>query len=367
MELACNLKIILGPSVSGCSYVLHSTAQLYSHKRKHERREFENLYRTFRHAQRPPIQPATEQTQPNNTALPPVPSMPGLPSSAIALGSKVSLTSLPVQGYGEPMVAGPLLQPVPLPMKLEGRSGSIVAPSVTVVSAETQKQTIIGETNVSQAQPLALTTAPVASHTSTSGDTSRTETVYLKQEPKSDIESEGESKSASKSVAALTLPFSKMENLKSENLNDSLNLSIPGQSSSQPTGQEATNLMTPVVSAAKSVSDASIGVDTSNMMGQMLPLRLPKKRVGAPEKRERDESWKNYLIRCVLVIILVHCLAHCQLQCFMKSVKKWFLLIIEWTPPPPPAKEKEKLTPEWQQQKQQTCCQLAEWMSLPKA
>lgn len=31
----------------GCDYVLHSTAQLYSHKRKHERRDFENAYKHF--------------------------------------------------------------------------------------------------------------------------------------------------------------------------------------------------------------------------------------------------------------------------------------------------------------------------------
>ncbi|GFO13992.1 Zinc finger protein castor, partial [Plakobranchus ocellatus] len=35
----------------GCQYVLHSTAQLYSHKRKHERREFEHAYRNYRQLQ----------------------------------------------------------------------------------------------------------------------------------------------------------------------------------------------------------------------------------------------------------------------------------------------------------------------------
>ncbi|CAG2101588.1 unnamed protein product [Medioppia subpectinata] len=35
----------------GCSYVLHSSGQLYSHKRKHERRENELAYRKFRLAQ----------------------------------------------------------------------------------------------------------------------------------------------------------------------------------------------------------------------------------------------------------------------------------------------------------------------------
>ena len=38
---------------SGCDYVLHSTAQLYSHKRKHERRDFESAYKKYRDVQQP--------------------------------------------------------------------------------------------------------------------------------------------------------------------------------------------------------------------------------------------------------------------------------------------------------------------------
>ena len=33
---------------AGCDYVLHSTSQLLSHKRKHERREIESIYRKHR-------------------------------------------------------------------------------------------------------------------------------------------------------------------------------------------------------------------------------------------------------------------------------------------------------------------------------
>ncbi|XP_023932584.1 zinc finger protein castor homolog 1-like [Lingula anatina] len=35
----------------GCDYVLHSTGQLYSHKRKHERRDFEHAYKRFKEEQ----------------------------------------------------------------------------------------------------------------------------------------------------------------------------------------------------------------------------------------------------------------------------------------------------------------------------
>ena len=35
----------------GCAHVLHSTGQLYAHRRKHERREHELAYRKYRLAQ----------------------------------------------------------------------------------------------------------------------------------------------------------------------------------------------------------------------------------------------------------------------------------------------------------------------------
>jgi len=45
-----NVCIIATP-LAGCSHVLHSTGQLYPHKRKHERRENELAYRKYRLAQ----------------------------------------------------------------------------------------------------------------------------------------------------------------------------------------------------------------------------------------------------------------------------------------------------------------------------
>lgn len=46
----------------GCQYVLHSTAQLYSHKRKHERREFESAYRNYRELQHPGVASEGQET-----------------------------------------------------------------------------------------------------------------------------------------------------------------------------------------------------------------------------------------------------------------------------------------------------------------
>ena len=47
---------------AGCDYVLHSTGQLYSHKRKHERKDFEHAYKRFKDQQHgarpaPPLPP----------------------------------------------------------------------------------------------------------------------------------------------------------------------------------------------------------------------------------------------------------------------------------------------------------------------
>ena len=49
--MKCNVWLSLSYHFKGCTYVLHSSGQLYSHKRKHERRENELAYRKFRLAQ----------------------------------------------------------------------------------------------------------------------------------------------------------------------------------------------------------------------------------------------------------------------------------------------------------------------------
>lgn len=48
----------------GCEYVLHSTGQLYSHKRRHERRDFENAYRRFKDEQKKKDGPGVENPNP---------------------------------------------------------------------------------------------------------------------------------------------------------------------------------------------------------------------------------------------------------------------------------------------------------------
>ncbi|XP_071146586.1 zinc finger protein castor homolog 1-like isoform X3 [Mytilus edulis] len=50
-----------------CNYVLHSTAQLYSHKRKHERREFETAYQKYRDGSQDMMDPMGDNSMNNST------------------------------------------------------------------------------------------------------------------------------------------------------------------------------------------------------------------------------------------------------------------------------------------------------------
>ena len=92
------------------------------------------------------------------------------------------------------------------------------------------------------------------------------------------------------------MPFTmatKLENVKDENLNSSLTLPIPAQ---QATKMEPLEPATQGV--LKTLSDAAAALDSSSKKGLLTMAPFPRvKRVGAPEKRERDETWKNYLIR----------------------------------------------------------------------
>ncbi|KAL8571171.1 hypothetical protein ACOMHN_010632 [Nucella lapillus] len=337
---------------SGCNYVLHSTAQLYSHKRKHERREFENVYRTYRQIQRPSIQPSSNQVQASPRPPPAHADNGGLPAGAIPLMSKVNLSSIPLQGYVEPMVvAGQNLQRLPIPIKLEGRAGAVLAPNVTVVSAGAQTLSLVSNpTTVAPPQPLALTTV-AASHKSScaegvGGATPKTEssqastpalpqvrqtqpqptqraapshtpkqpqTVHIKQEPKSDVESDVESSQPGKKQQTGGAPVSsfspsaRLGKVKEEELNGSLNLSIPSAHHPpqllqvpRPLLENSRDAKSAVASdlSLATAAKSSAGVDAGPLPPPpLLTLRPPTKKVGAPEKRERDESWKNYLIR----------------------------------------------------------------------
>ncbi|GFR24596.1 transcription factor castor [Trichonephila clavata] len=80
----------------GCTYVLHSSGQLYSHKRKHERRDTELAYRKFKLAQSM-MKTLSEASGMSQSFLTEPPSS-GESSSSPAPGS-MPITSLSSSGY----------------------------------------------------------------------------------------------------------------------------------------------------------------------------------------------------------------------------------------------------------------------------
>ncbi len=75
---------------AGCDYVLHSTGQLNSHKRKHERRDHEHAYRRFKEEKN---KAALSVVAAAARAAPPPPAaagVPGLPSDLLAILSQAS-------------------------------------------------------------------------------------------------------------------------------------------------------------------------------------------------------------------------------------------------------------------------------------
>lgn len=285
---------------SGCTYVLHSTAQLYSHKRKHERREFENIYRTFKQAQRNP----GLQNQPCGTQL--VSTVTSLPLN-MQLASQSVLTSIPIQAIGEAVIAPGLVskqvvQSVALPLKVAATSTSVLPRPVL----SSQSAAVLSTAPPPAAYSAAAISTPMIVKTDNEVSKSKDDAcgtntftaVNVKLEPKSDSESDVED-----GVSTIKFEDSSPESLlersaldlKQTRLQDSTNLSISEKTSSSELDQEQEKGNQII---GKASSDSSCGVEVNDTKTPNLQMVLPKvKKVGAPEKRDRDESWKNYLIR----------------------------------------------------------------------
>jgi hypothetical protein len=114
--------------------------------------------------------------------------------------------------------------------------------------------------------------------------------------------------STTKTTGTSPLPYgvaTKLDGLiKSENLNDSLNLPIPVQEANK-TPEE--NISAPFVLKPLKQDEGAPGVKVGGSKvsgsGGAMTLLPPMKKVGVPEKRERDETWKTYLIRWVLPLV----------------------------------------------------------------
>nr|KAG5691520.1 hypothetical protein BaRGS_017733 [Batillaria attramentaria] len=273
----------------GCTYVLHSTAQLYSHKRKHERREFESLYRTFRQAQRTtglPVQPAAATTPtptpglvPAQTAARQLTSVANLPRTVVS----TDIMTIPVQAIGQPMVAqrvvpGQVVQSLALPIQLGTTTAAMLARTTTsTMIAQPMPAAEAVKAASAISTPVAASTTSTPSQTGSNTATAATANTItsikpftsIKQEPESEIESDsdmGDSSLKSTGTSTTPLALTTKLQLKGEKLNDSLTLPIPGAPGSEGVKQEVmANAL-----GSKVMADASIGVDTGGASAQMV-------------------------------------------------------------------------------------------------
>lgn len=209
--------------LAGCNYVLHSTAQLYSHKRKHERRDFENAYRNFRQVQKS----TTPQPRPAQQVM----------------------SSL--QGVSALSGAGQILAQVPMTM---GTSlAHQVVPSMSLpVKIKTEMESPKGKK-------------------SDSGNSNSMSPPIMERKVKVKLEPKEVKDTMRLDQSSGLLNHAAI--VSEEKLNDSLTLPIPSAISPQ----------------KDSSNPPSSGENTPS---HGIELLRP-----SPEKREKDESWKAYLIR----------------------------------------------------------------------
>ncbi|XP_021355431.1 zinc finger protein castor homolog 1-like [Mizuhopecten yessoensis] len=284
---------------SGCNYVLHSTAQLYSHKRKHERRDFESAYRKFRDDQQdnkggqiPGMIPGTVAPSRVNTL------------NNVSLMSNQQSMSLPVAIKREALddfdsndskrfkTEQPSMS-LPVSIKQEAFDDSESNESKLMQEDQPENLNENSFSDVKSESSESDTAMDVSHHDldSDSGKDDATdvpETFY--NEPKAST------------MAAL--------NLTGVKLSDSLTLPIPTMhlmdeikvTSPQEVTPVRQHLQLPVqiptsvssmaTSLATPASSPAICQPVTTATSVALPARPP-----IMEKRERDESWKSYLIR----------------------------------------------------------------------
>ncbi|XP_033763818.1 LOW QUALITY PROTEIN: zinc finger protein castor homolog 1-like [Pecten maximus] len=280
---------------SGCNYVLHSTAQLYSHKRKHERRDFESAYRKFREEQQ---------------------DVKGSPASGIIQGTVVnSVSNMPLM---------PNHQPMSLPVAIKREA-------LEDFDSNDSKRLKTGQSGMS---------LPLSIKQEAFDDSESNESKFMLEEQSdnlnensfSDVKSESSESNNAMDVSHHDLDSDSIKddisdvpdttyiepkastmaalNLTGTKLSDSLTLPIPAMqvkdevqiNSPQdvtPVRQQlhlpvqiptsASSMATPLVAPA---SSSAISQTVSTVASVPLPARPP-----IMEKRERDEAWKNYLVR----------------------------------------------------------------------
>ncbi|XP_060080186.1 zinc finger protein castor homolog 1-like [Ylistrum balloti] len=284
---------------TGCNYVLHSTAQLYSHKRKHERRDFESAYRKFREEQQD-VKGGHAQ---------------GIIAGTVAPSRVNTLTNVTLMNNHQTMS-------LPVAIKRE---------ALDDFDSNDSKRLKTGQTSMS---------LPLAIKQETFDDSESNESKFMQEDQPSnlnensfsDVKSESSESNTAMDVShqdpdsdsvkddisdVPDTPYSEQKtskmaalNLTGARLSDSLTLPIPGmhvkdevtinpQQEISPVRQplqlpvqtptSAPSVAIPQTSPALSSATSQAG---STLASVPLPARPP-----IMEKRERDEAWKNYLVR----------------------------------------------------------------------
>ncbi len=235
--------------------MLHSTGQLYSHKRKHERRDFEHAYRRFKDDQK-------SKTPPDNTALRQIAN----PAAAIA---KNVAQQVALSGAASGLKGAPLNLTSDAPKQ---------EPPEYIDMEELQKLNQSTEEVVDE--PIELkhnpNPVPLLAKNPVKSEPSTPEDVKV-QFP----ESKDKNKPLPSTLAKLA------SKLSGSALDGSLNLPIPDYEQ-----EEEEQMEVPA-----SMKDELACVGNHGGIQTNVPGFIPKTSPPINEKKEKDESWKKYLTR----------------------------------------------------------------------
>ncbi|KAL4220946.1 Zinc finger protein castor 1 [Mactra antiquata] len=277
---------------SGCDYVLHSTAQLYSHKRKHERRDFESAYKKYRDkAVNKQILPRNDfgsmQQVASLTGSPIIAALPGVMNIQVGLKRHMELDNT------EPLE---LKKP-----KVEPGSDveSIAASNQSARSTPTERLKVKPDPDEMDME--------ASSDLEDSNEEKHEDLKNLRQ-----TFGDGENLKLS---GSLTLPIPMFKGLtKNEKTNlspvTSPTLSVQQQQQQQPTTsmnpleklQNSGPLFTAIPSVSSSMPSTLSGMNFGSLLSMSSTFPGPATALQPPksvytERREKDDSWKNYLVR----------------------------------------------------------------------
>lgn len=242
---------------SDCDYVLHSTAQLYSHKRKHERRDFESAYKKYRDR---------DGHKPQH--IQPMPSM--IP--------RADIISHFLGGTGGLHMSAGLKRPAEQTEPLE-----LKKPKIELSSDQEESNLDIPS---SSASPCMMSDGA--------------STPFFPSSPKTEQDSMEDEYSNMSDKNSVDVRDSK----ESDDLDSSLNLPINSFSTHPETSMLTTQVkVSPGFAGPQSVTSMPCTLPTG-LVGQAVmsvadaasTVLQPPKTVYT-ERREKDDSWKTYLVR----------------------------------------------------------------------